>query len=49
MDGTQTDSNWVDGVATIAGSAGRNLTVYRGEIAVAATYAVEISETPVTP
>ena len=44
--GTSTDGNWTDGVATIAGSSGRNLTVYRDEVHVAATYAVEISETP---
>lgn len=48
-DGSQTDNRWTNGVAIISGATGRNLTVYRGEIAVAATYAVEISETPVNP
>ena len=44
-DGSQTDSHWTDGIAVIAGTPGRTLTVYRGEIEVAATYAVEISTT----
>lgn len=36
------DSNWDDGEASIAGSSGRTVTVYRGEIINTATYAVEI-------